>query len=114
MRQLEVYVNDTKAGMLTEQNPGKGYTFAYRAEYIASDLPSVSLSLPKRSDVYESDNLFPFFTNLLPEGANRKVICRELRIDGNDFFGMLMATVGTDMIGSVNFKTAIEREQNSM
>lgn len=104
MRQLEVYVNDVKAGLLTELNPGKGYTFVYSDEYIASDLPSVSLSLPKKNESYESESLFPFFTNLLPEGANRKVICREKRIDSNDFFGMLMATVGTDMIGSVNFR----------
>lgn len=109
MRQLEVYVNDAKAGLLTELNPGKGYTFAYNAEYAASDFPPVSLSLPKRTEVYEADNLFPFFTNLLPEGANRKVICREKRIDENDFFGMLMATVGTDMIGSVNFR-AVEND----
>ena len=46
----------------------------------------------------------PKVTNKLPEGANRKVICREQRIDDKDFFGMLMATVGTDMIGSVNFR----------
>jgi serine/threonine-protein kinase HipA len=104
MRQLMVYVNDVKAGMLTELNPGKGYQFAYSAEYVASDFPPVSLSLPKRHEAYEAESLFPFFTNLLPEGANRKVICREKRIDDNDFFGMLMATVGTDMIGSVNFR----------
>lgn len=104
MRQLEVYVNEVQAGLLTELNPGKGYTFSYNAEYAASNLPPVSLSLPKRIEPYEAENLFPFFTNLLPEGANRKVICREKRIDDNDFFGMLMATVGTDMIGSVNFR----------
>lgn len=104
MRQLEVYVNEVKAGKLTEQNPGNGYTFAYGAEYLASDLPPVSLSLPKRNEAYESEHLFPFFTNMLPEGANRKVVCREKRIDDSDFFGMLMATVGTDMIGSVNFR----------
>ena len=46
----------------------------------------------------------PKVTNKRPEGANRKVICREQRIDDKDFFGMLMATVGTDMIGSVNFR----------
>ncbi len=104
MRQLAVYVNDVRAGLLTEQNPGKGYTFVYSEEYVASDFPPVSLSLPKRTRAYEAENLFPFFTNLLPEGANRKVVCREKRIDDHDFFGMLMATVGTDMIGSVNFK----------
>ena len=104
MRQLEVYVNDVKAGLLTELNPGKGYTFVYTEAYVVSDLPPVSLTLPKRKDAYEAEYLFPFFTNLLPEGANRKVVCREQRIDDKDFFGMLMATVGTDMIGSVNFK----------
>jgi len=104
MRQLEVYVNDVKAGTLTELNPGKGYRFAYSEAYVASDCPPVSLSLPKRIEAYEAESMFPFFTNLLPEGANRKVVCREKRIDENDFFGMLMATVGTDMIGSVNFK----------
>ena len=104
MRQLEVYVNDVKAGLLTELNPGKGYTFVYTKAYAASDMPPVSLTLPKRKEAYEAEYLFPFFTNLLPEGANRKVICREQRIDDKDFFGMLMATVGTDMIGSVNFK----------
>lgn len=46
MRQLEVYVNDVKAGLLTELNPGKGYTFVYTEEYAVSDMPPVSLTLP--------------------------------------------------------------------
>ena len=104
MRQLEVFVNDVKAGRLTELKPGKGYTFVYTDAYVNSDLPPVSLTLPKRIEPYVADYLFPAFTNKLPEGANRKVICREQRIDDKDFFGMLMATVGTDMIGSVNFR----------
>lgn len=104
MRQLEVFVNDVKAGRLTELKPGKGYTFVYTDAYVKSDLPPVSLTLPKRIEPYVADYLFPAFTNKLPEGANRKVICREQRIDDKDFFGMLMATVGTDMIGSVNFR----------
>ena len=104
MRQLDVYDNDVKAGRLTELKPGKGYTFVYTDSYLKSDLPPVSLALPKRKEPYEADYLFPAFTNKLPEGANRKVVCREQHIDDKDFFGMLMATVGTDMIGSVNFR----------
>ena len=53
MRQLEVYVNEVKAGILTELNPGKGYTFAYDAEYVVSDYPPVSLSLPKSGLQYQ-------------------------------------------------------------
>ena len=54
MRQLEVYVNDVKAGLLTELNPGKGYTFVYTEAYAASDMPPVSLTLPKRKEAYEA------------------------------------------------------------
>ena len=61
MRQLDVYVNDVKAGMLTELNPGKGYTFVYTEAYLDSDLPPVSLTLPKRKEAYEAEFLFPFF-----------------------------------------------------
>lgn len=61
MRQLDVYLNDIKAGVLTELNPGRGYTFIYEAEYLASDLPPVSATLPKAKKSYKSDTLFPFF-----------------------------------------------------
>ena len=42
---------------------------------------------------------------MLPEGANRKIICRSLRIDEKDFFGMLMAMANADFIGAVHVKT---------
>ena len=41
---------------------------------------------------------------MLPEGANRRVICRSLRIDENDFFGMLEAVADKDFIGAVNLR----------
>ena len=48
--------------------------------------------------------MFPFFTNMIPEGANRKVICRSLRIDEKDFFGILTAMADKDFIGAVQVK----------
>jgi len=104
MRQLAVYVNERRAGVLTERRPGSGYSFSYDADYLASDGPSISVSLSKRNKTYESEMLFPFFTNLLPEGANRKVICRTLKIDENDFFGLLTSMAGKDFIGAVSIK----------
>ncbi len=108
MRQLNVYVNDTKAGVLTEMYPGTGYSFKYDQAYLSSDAPSISVSLSKRNPVYESSSLFPFFANMLPEGANRKVICRTFRIDENDLFGILSAMAGKDFIGGVHIKTTAE------
>lgn len=106
MKKLLVYYNDTKAGVLTELNPGAGYTFKYEPEYISSVLPPISATLPKREDAYESDSLFPFFSNMIPEGANRGVICRTRRIDEKDFFGILSAMADKDFIGAVNIRTS--------
>ena len=104
MRQLDVYVNDIKAGVLTEKHPGDGYCFQYEADYYLSDAPSISVTLSKKNRIYESALLFPFFTNMLPEGANRNVICRTRRIDDNDLFGILIAMAGSDFIGGVSLK----------
>ena len=104
MRELYVYTNDNKAGVLSEERPGYGYTFIYDTAYLASDQPPVSVTLPKRQEAYQSEHLFPFFTNMLPEGANRKVICRTLKIDEQDFFGLLSAMANQDFIGAVQIK----------
>ena len=108
MRQVNVYVNDLKAGVLTERLPGKGYSFHYDPVYLSSDAPSISVSLSKRNAFYESSSLFPFFANMLPEGANRKVICRTYRIDEHDLFGILAAMAGKDFIGGVHIETTAE------
>ena len=105
MRQLEVYMNSHRAGLLTENRPGKGYSFRYYPEYLSTSMPPISVTLPKRVETYESEHLFPLFSNMLPEGANRKIICRSSRIDEKDFFGMLMAMADRDFIGAVNVKT---------
>lgn len=104
IKQLDVYVNEHKAGVLTEKVPGRGYTFCYDDAYLASGLPPISVTMPKRNKSYESEYLFPFFANMLPEGTNRKVICRNLRIDERDFFGLLTAMADKDVIGAVQVR----------
>ena len=98
---MEYIATIKKAGVLTELNPGKGYVFLYDQDYLISDSPSISVTLPRRKERYESAELFPFFSNMLPEGANRSVICRSLKIDEEDFFGLLEAMAGKDFIGAV-------------
>ena len=107
MRQLDVYVNDIKAGVLTEKHPGDGYCFQYEADYYLSDAPSISVTLSKRNRIYESALLFPFFANMLPEGVNRRVICRANRLDENDLFGLLAVMSDSDFIGGVHIKTEV-------
>lgn len=100
MRQCEVYVNGIAAGELREENSGL-YTFAYYDDYKGKP---VCLAMPVRKEVYTSDHLFPFFFNMLSEGANRKTQSQMLHIDENDDFGIMLATAQTDTIGAVTIK----------
>lgn len=104
MRQLNVYNNEIKAGVLTELHQGRGYIFRYDDEYFASTLPPISLTLPKKKQQYESESMFPFFTNMLPEGGNRREICRYYRLDERDFFGLLTIMADKDFIGAVQVR----------
>lgn len=97
MRQCKVYVNGEKAGLLREEDGG-GYTFSYDEGYAGRP---VCLAMPIRGETYVSDHLFPFFFNMLSEGANRRTQSQLLHIDENDDFGILMATAQTDTIGNV-------------
>ena len=77
MRTVDVYLDNMLAGQLFERNRDD-YEFAYNVQYLAdSKTPAIALSLPKREKPYRSSRIFPFFTNLLPEGSNRKAICAE-------------------------------------
>src|SRR5580698_7583272 len=85
----------------------------YRSQYdkdhlVTADSRPVSLTLPLREAPYESDVLFPAFVNLLSEGANKAMQTRLLQIDEDDYFGLLLATVGGDRIGPLTLK-----EQNA-
>ena len=104
MKQLEVYFNDIKAGILSEHHPGTGYSFQYDEEYLKSAMPPISATLPKKVTAYSSEHLFPFFSNMLPEGTNRCVICRVLKIDENDFFGLLETMADRDFTRAVNVR----------
>ena len=64
----------------------------------------VSLTMPFREEPYQSDYLFPVFTNMLPEGANRKIVCRSWRFDEKDFFGLLLKIATYDTIGAITVK----------
>ena len=104
MRHLNVHWNDVLAGRLTELAPDKGYRFEYDQSYVTGDCPPVSVTLPKSVAPYESDTLFPFFANMLPEGTLRRVVCREHHLDEDDLFGILCAMADADPIGAVSLK----------
>ena len=101
MRKAVILYKGEEAGILTQHDDG-AFTYRYNDTWMAdSNKPHISLTLPKSQQEYNSQYLFPFFCNMLPEGANKEVVCKLMRIDPDDFFGLLVTTAQSDTIGAV-------------
>ncbi len=102
-RSAQVFYNNKPAGILAKE--GKTYFFAYDEIYLNTPgSRPVSITLPLRKEVYVSDLLFAVFVNMLSEGANKRIQCRMLKIDENDYFSLLLATTKDDSIGPITVK----------
>lgn len=101
MRSAYIKYKGEDAGKLTQHANGS-FTFKYEASWVNNqNKPAISLTLPKTKQEYQSPFLFPFFYNKLPEGSNKQVACRILRVDENDVFSLLINTSRYDTIGAV-------------
>jgi serine/threonine-protein kinase HipA len=104
MRKARVALHGIPAGLLTEEDKGPGYQFAYFADY--SGLP-VSLTMPVKKGPFFYNSFPPFFDGLLPEGVMLDSLLRQLKIDEKDYFSQLMA-VGADLVGAVTVEAIDE------
>ena len=101
MRTARILFKNEEAGILTQHDDGS-FTFKYDKAWIDDrQKQSISLTLPKRIEAYQSKYLFPFFYNMLPEGSNKQVVCKHSRIDLDDYFSLLMITARNDTVGAV-------------
>lgn len=96
MNQAHVYVEGSRAGLLTQHSISE-YSFEYAEGY--SGQP-VSLTMPVEEKEFFYSALPPFFEGLLPEGEMLEGLLRQKKIDRNDLFSQLIA-VGSDMVGAV-------------
>lgn len=104
MRAMEIYRNGTLAGTLTEENR-QHFVFRYDGNYYNdANKPAISLTMPKTQKEYSSEFLFPFFSNMIAEGENKKIQSRMLKIDESDQFGLLMSTATADTIGNITVR----------
>ena len=100
MKQAKVFIRNTLAGILTEDEAG--YEFMYLPEYLASDLAiPVSLTLPLSDKPYRDKVLFPFFDGLIPEGWLLDIAEQSWKISARDRFSLLLACC-KDCIGNVS------------
>jgi len=90
------------AGIIEETE--SAYRFTYDPEFLSSGR-SIAVALPLQAASFESDRLFPFFEGLLPEGWYKEIVCRTIKIDEEDSFGLLIRSCG-DCVGAVSVEEA--------
>ena len=99
---LAVYLQQTRVGTI-EPGTGTDYTFAYAPEIVAVASPGaivLSQSLPICEDAFDPASTRCYFEGLLPEGARREEVARELRISPHDSY-RLLSEIGRDCAGAV-------------
>src|SRR5215469_2253103 len=100
---LNVFLNGCLVGRLNRQTSG-AIDFAYDRSWLDWEhaLP-VSLSLPLREDRYIGDPVIAVFDNLLPDNDQiRRRLAERVRAGGYDAYSLL-AAVGRDCVGALQF-----------
>lgn len=104
MQRGKVFRNNILAGYITKYSE-KEYSFIYDKEYLKiPNAKPISLTLPLQEEEFTSQDLFPFFYNLLAEGKLKDIQCFELRIDKNDDFSRLIFSSKENTIGSITIQ----------
>ena len=100
MRKAIVNFKGIPSGIIEENE--NGFVFRYDDDYFQdSTQRTISLTLPKTQQTYYHPSLFPVFYNMFPEGFNKDRLCRFLKIDEDDFFGLLLAAAQYETIGAI-------------
>jgi len=104
MRVANILYKGKKSGILSQLDNGS-FHFKYNENWLSDESkPSISLTLPKNKIEFESEALFPFFYHLLPEGVNKRMICKTYKIDEDDAFGILLQVSKVDTVGAVTIE----------
>ena len=100
MKSALIYYKDVLAGRLAETD--EGFVFQYDATYLSSaEAQPISLTLPIRTEAFESPVLFPFFDGLIPEGWLLDVALRNTDVSVLDRMSLLLLCC-KDCIGAVS------------
>ncbi len=108
MRKAEIKIQDTTAGILTQDE--NGYRFIYTKVYLKSDNPiPISLTMPLQEAPFTSKVLFTFFDGLIPEGWLLDIAEKNWKLNPRDRMGLLLACC-KDCIGAVSVHAIKEEE----
>ena len=106
MKKGIVYKKDILAGVIWEDEDG--FHFQYNKLYLANPkYGGISKTLPLREDVYDDENMIPFFDGLIPEGWLLKIAVDNWKLNPRDRMRLLL-TLCQDNIGDVSIKKKIK------
>ncbi len=109
MRRAKIIIHDQIAGLLIQDE--SGYHFIYDQAYLASEeAEPVSLTLPLKTEPFDSNILFPFFDGLIPEGWLLNIAERNWKLNARDRMGLLLACC-KDCIGAISVIEVTEEAQ---
>lgn len=91
-----VFFQDALIGEI-EQTEEKFYEFRYYQQ----NQNAVSWTLPRKERIYKSEELFPFFDGLIPEGWLLNLVTKNWKIPKNERMSLLL-TVCQDCIGAAH------------
>lgn len=100
IKSLSVWWDEAVAGALQIDEHGD-LAFIYDAAWLADPAKrAVSISLPKRAEVFNRRETRPFFAGLLPDEGQREAVARALGVSkANDF--RLLEKLGGDVAGAL-------------
>ena len=99
IRKARVLQNGKLAGYLVANR--RRCVFFYDRDFLAGGGASIAINFPRSKRFFSSPYLFPFFSNLLPEGKSKMSICKSLGLNPADKFGMLLELAGGETIGDI-------------
>ena len=97
----EIRLRNEKVGVLTKERD-KSFLFKYDGQYLAKkEAIAISISFPLEGKEFKSQQLHPFFDNLIMEGWLLNQTEKKFHIDKKNRWGLLMLA-GANPIGAVS------------
>lgn len=100
-----VFFKDLPVGEI-KQTTEKFYEF----QYASKNQNSVSWTLPRKEPLHKSEELFPFFDGLIPEGWLLNLVTKNWKISQNDRMSLLL-TACQNCIGAAHVQPAVKPKQ---
>lgn len=107
---LNVFFNKILVGSISDLGGSK--SFSYDKNYLSSANPtSASISMPLRSEAFNNKTTQSFFSSLLPDGDQRKILAKVLGVSAGNTFSML-AKIGHECAGASEILPAGKKPKN--